>query len=534
MATFDLLIRNGRIFADRRIGEQPASVGVRGERIVALGDVPADAQATTVIDAQGGVVCPGFIDIHTHSDLSAISHPCCASKLHQGVTTEVVGNCSVSAFPINPAYAQEHAHFLQLVGHLRRPLSWTDLNGFGEEVARAAPAINIAPLVGHGALRIAAGMGADTTTAVERRSRLMELLRESFEQGAFGFTTGLSIIPSCLAHHDELTQLIGLSAQYDRMYATHARAGVHVSETESFEEAAAAARATGVRLQYSHLAINQPSHWGQAGKVLEGFHRLRREGVDAAFDVYPYAASSSALSQHLPPWVQEGGLEKMRERLSDTSVRESAVQEMRRSWWGGCEGPWRWERFILSAVPAASELVGRSVAEIADEWRVSGEETALRLCEQYGNAVHIVLHYREERDVMEFMRDDLAIIGSDGLAMPAVDDGSRPHPRSYGCFPRVLGRYVRELSALSLGDAIGKMTAAPADRLGLRDRGRLKEGHFADVLVIDTARIIDRATFDNPFALAEGVNTVIVNGQIAMRDGRSTGVRPGRFLRREH
>jgi N-acyl-D-aspartate/D-glutamate deacylase len=361
---------------------------------------------------------------------------------------------------------------------------------------------------------------------------MRRLIGEAFDQGAFGFTTGLSLVPSCYADQHEVLQLVKETARYDRMYATHVRAGGRVTESDAFVEAATTAEQSGVRLQYSHLAINQPSNWGKGDELLSRFHDLRRRGVDVMFDVYPYDASSSSLSQYLPAWVQAGGLDAIRERLRQPETLRRAVEETRQSWWGGREGPWRWERFIISATPPGfQELVGRSMADVAAEENVSGEQMALRFLEDFGNDIHIVLHYREEVDVVSFMRDELAIIGSDGLALPSHEDGSRPHPRSFGSFPRVLGRFVREKAVISLGEAIRKMTSAPAERLKLRDRGRLQRGCFADITILDPVRVIDRATFVHPFELAEGVDTVIVNGRVVLEDGVQTGQRPGRLLR---
>lgn len=527
MANRDLIITNGLIVDGTGAAPRPGGVAIENDRIVAVDSLPSATPATNTIDARGGLICPGFIDIHTHSDLSVVSHPCCTSKIHQGVTTEVVGNCGFSAFPVNPKYRSDQADLLRMIGRADTPLVWSDMEGFASVVEQARPAINVAPLVGHGTLRIAAGVGAAMRVSDQDRAEMRRLLAQCFEQGAFGFTTGLTYVPSCLAGAEEIDDLVELTARYDRLYATHARGSL--GEAGAIEEAATVAARTGARLQYSHLAINQPAHWGTADSVLDRFHRFRRGGIDVAFDVYPYDASSSALTQHLPPWVQQGGLEAMRRRLADRTERLRVTRELAHDWWD--ETPWMWERFVISSAPGASELIGRSIMALAADAHVAGEEMAIRLCEQFGNEVHIVLHYRQERDVISFMRDELASIGSDGLALPVSGEFGQPHPRSFGCFPRVLGRFVRELSVVPLTDAIQKMTAAPADRLQLRDRGRLKPGYFADVLVIDPERVADRASYSAPIALAVGVETVVVNGKIAIQEGQETGIRAGRLLR---
>jgi len=527
MAALDLIITNGMIVDGTGAAPYPGSVAIAGDRIAAIGSQPFGAAAASVIDARGGLICPGFIDIHTHSDVSAVSHPCCASKIHQGVTTEVVGNCGFSAFPLNSTYKQHHADLLRMIGRVDTALDWCDLDGFAAVVQNARPALNVAPLVGHGTLRIAAGVDSATVVSDEDRERMRALLTRCFEQGAFGFTTGLTYVPSCLAGPTEIAELVGLTAAFDRLYATHARGTL--GELGAIEEAAGVGAQTGVRLQYSHLAINQPANWGSADRVLGLFHAFRRRDIDVAFDVYPYDASSSALTQHLPAWVQQGGVAQMRERLRDTSDRKRVLRDLAHDWWD--ETPWMWERFVISAAPGGGELIGRSIEALAADAHVSGEEMVVRLCAEFGNEVHIVLHYRQERDVIAFINDDLASVGSDGLALPASEDLGRPHPRSFGCFPRVLGRFVRDLSVVPLTGAIGKMTSAPADRLKLRDRGRLKPGYFADVLVIDPERVADRATYVAPIALAVGVDTVVVNGAITIRDGKETGARAGRLLR---
>ncbi|HVW70149.1 MAG TPA: amidohydrolase family protein [Steroidobacteraceae bacterium] len=527
MRNLDLIITNGTIVDGTGAPARPGGVAIADDRIVAVGELASGAAAASTIDARGGLICPGFIDIHTHSDVSVVAHPCCASKIHQGVTTEVVGNCGFSAFPLDLRHLADHADLLRMIGRVDVPLDWSDLDGFAAVVERARPAINVAPLVGHGSLRIAAGVDSAEAVTAPDRARMRRLLARCFEQGAFGFTTGLTYVPSCLAGPAEISDLVGLTASYDRLYATHAR-GL-LGETGALEEAAAVGLETGVRLQYSHLAINQPANWGTAGSVLARFHEFRRRGTDIAFDVYPYDASSSALTQHLPAWVQQGGIELLRGRLADPANRIRVLRELSHDWWD--EQPWMWERFVISAAPGANELIGRSIQALAADAHVAPEEMVLRLCEQFGNEVHIVLHYRQERDVVAFMNDELASIGSDGLALPARDDFGRPHPRSFGCFPRVLGRFVRDLSAMSLVDAVRKMTGAPADRLRLRDRGRLAPGCFADVLVIDPGRVADRATYLDPIALAVGLEAVVVNGRVAVRADQETGVRAGRLLR---
>jgi N-acyl-D-aspartate/D-glutamate deacylase len=290
------------------------------------------------------------------------------------------------------------------------------------------------------------------------------------------------------------------------------------------EEAIAIGRGSGVRVQYSHVAIHHPERWGRAGDVRDVFRRGRADGVDVAFDVYPYDGSSSALTQYLPEWVLAGGIGALRARLADPEARRRAVSDTAAGWYGGI--PWLWERVVVSQCEDAS-VVGRTLAELSDE----PAELVLELCERYGNEVKVVLFSRTEEDMLAFLCDPLASVGSDGNAI-ALDQGAdRPHPRDFGCFPRILGRYVRGRGALDLAEAVQKMTAARAERLDLRDRGRLAEGLAADLVAFDAAEVIDCATFVDPCRPPRGILYVAVGGELVVGGGAQTSARPGRVLR---
>jgi N-acyl-D-aspartate/D-glutamate deacylase len=348
------------------------------------------------------------------------------------------------------------------------------------------------------------------------------LLDDAMAQGAFGLSTGLTYVPSMYGPTEEIVDLARVVARHGGLYSTHARASD--GEAASVEEAIAIGRGSGVRVQYSHVAINHPERWGRAQDVLDVFRRGRADGVDVAYDVYPYDASSSALTQYLPEWVQAGGIDALRVRLADAATRRRAVAETAAGWYGGI--PWLWERVVVSQCEDAS-LVGRTLAALSDE----PADLVLRLCESYGNEVKVVLFYRTEEDMLAFLSDPLATVGSDGNAI-ALDQGAdRPHPRHFGCFPRVLGRYVRERGALALAEAVRKMTAAPAERLDLRDRGRLAEGLAADLVAFDADEVADRATFVDPCRPPRGILHVAVGGELVVDGGTQTGARPGRVLR---
>ena len=271
-------------------------------------------------------------------------------------------------------------------------------------------------------------------------------------------------------------------------------------------------------VEFSHLAINRPERWGTGDELLEMFERARADGVDIVFDVYPYDASSSSLTQYLPPWVQEGGTEEMRRRLADAGERRRTLAEMTAGWFNGI--PWLWDRFVVSSTPDGA-LVGQTLAEAADALHLPPDELTLRLCEEYGNEIQVVLFYRTEEDVASFLRHPLGVIGSDGNAIPLEQASAKPHPRSFGTFPRVLGRYVRDGAVLELPDAIRKMTSEPARRLGIRDRGSVEVGKFADLVLFDPATVADQATFEQPANAPLGISHVMVNGTLALDDERA-------------
>ncbi len=528
--TVDLLLRGG-LLADGTDGAlRRADVGIEGGRVVLVDDLAdTTVDAAETVDATGLVVAPGFIDIHTHSDVILLDEPGGASKILQGVTTEVTGNCSFSPFPVCPARRRMLADHLARLGDGAPDPTWTDLDGYAAALDDARPAINVAPLVGHGALRIAAMEDPYGPADREDVRRMQDLLAEALDQGAWGMSTGLTHTPSSLGPAGEIEQLAQVIASRRAMYATHARA-VAGGEFDAITEAIDAARATGVRLEYSHLALNEPANWGRAGDALRLFEAAVRDGVDAAFDVYPYDASSSSLVQYLPEWVQAGGTEALRRNGTDPGWRSRALLDMNRGWFGGI--PWLWDRFVLSAVPGRSELVGLTLEQAAEQSGTEPDALVLELCTTVGSDVQVVLFYRTEEDMTTFLAHPLAAVGSDGNALPVDHGGGQPHPRSFGTYPRILGRYVRDQARLTLPQAVARMTSVPADRLGLRDRGRVVAGAVADLVVLDPGTVADTATFERPRSAPVGVTCTVVAGTMVARDGQLTGARPGRVLRR--
>jgi N-acyl-D-aspartate/D-glutamate deacylase len=500
---------------------------VRDGLIGYLGPARHELSAAETVDCSGMVIAPGFIDIHTHSDLTVIAAPAAESAVLQGVTTQVIGNCGFSPFPVHPSRRDLLTDHVGGIGGERVPVEWSDLDGYGQRLRQSPPAINVVALAGHGALRIAAMDDPYDTADQTDLRRMRGLLAECLEQGAAGLSTGLTYPPSALADPAEIQSLAAECAARGRLYATHAR-GMAGNEQGAIDEAIEVSRVTGVRLEYSHLALNNPANWGRAAEPLQRFEVAAAQGLPVGFDVYPYDASSSSALQYLPDWVQRGGSTELAGRATDPDWRAAAEQAIAQGFFGGI--PWHWDRIVLSAAPGMDEVVGLSVAQIADQWRRPPERVLLDICVELGSSAQVVLHYRTEQDMRAFLAHPLSVVGSDGLARPLAGQ-DHPHPRSFGAFPRVAGRYVREVQLLDLPTAVRKMAGEPARRLGLAQRGVLQEGFVADLVVFDAARVADCASFADPRLAPRGVRRTVVSGTTVAVDGTVLPARPGRLLR---
>ena len=524
---FDTIIRGGTVINGDGSPGGRADIGISDGRITAIADL-ADAghNAPTVIEADSRIVCPGFIDIHTHSDLTLIDHPGGESKAYQGVTTEVIGNCGFSWFPTGDNVRAGRG--------LAGERNWSDLAGYTKTVQLQGVSINIAPLIGHSALRRATGALDDCPPTADQLADMQALLKTGMEQGAFGMSTGLTLPPSSYADTDEIVSLASVMSPYNyAFYATHARvwAGWHI---KAIEEAVEIGRRALVPVQFSHIAIIDSREYGNGDQLVAVIDAARAGGDDVTCDMYPYTASSSGFSQLLPGWVQEGGVAALLKRLRDPVTRKKVHEDTSKGWFGGL--PWSFEPHVVATVASEKNrgLVGKTLAEIAEMRNVDGIEAMLMLIDEEDNDVAEIMHNRVEGDIRFFMQYEHAMIGSDGNAIERAGtwEASMPHPRFYGTFPRVLGRYVRDEPLISIETAIHKMTGMPARRLGLSDRGTLREGAIADIVVFDPKTISDVATFEDPHRYPIGMSYVFVNGESVIRDGVHTGVRPGAVLQR--
>ncbi|HXH13483.1 MAG TPA: D-aminoacylase [Alphaproteobacteria bacterium] len=525
---YDLLLQQGRIIDGTGSAPYMADIAVKGGDIVAIGRL--DGEAAKSLNVNGLVVAPGFIDLHTHSDLSFLLDPTAQSKVRQGVTLELAGNCGYSfAAPLQGAAAEMlHARMSQYVETFQP--TWRDFGGYLDAVQRAGLTLNLAVQVGHGTVRAAVmGMEARACSG-EELERMQALVADSLDAGAMGFSTGLFYAPGNYARLEEVIELASAAAARGKLYSTHMRdEGSHsVGLFMALNEAIEIGRRTGVRVQISHVKCSGPSVWGRANDVLDLFERTRREGIDIAGDQYPYTVASTSLTGALfPRWALEGGREATLKRLTDGAQRRRLHDDIAAMFtkWSTPAGV-----AIARYVPDPS-LEGQNMVQIAETLSCDPAEAALRLYER-GDA-SVVVHTMQDADVEAIASHAWIAVGSDGSSLSSSGPLSvgKPHPRSYGTNPRFLARFVRERQLVSLEEAVRKMTGLPAGRLGLTRRGRLAPGYAADLVVFDPDTVADTATFEAPHRYPVGIPHVVVNGALVIEHGTFTGATPGKVIR---
>jgi N-acyl-D-amino-acid deacylase len=483
-----------------------------------------------VVEADGLVLAPGFIDIHSHTDLTIFKHPLAESKALQGVTTEVIGNCGIGGFPVNDERKAVLVDYLKMHEfHLPSGLGWNHFNQYADQLERIGLGLNLAPLVAHGPLRIATLGAEDRIPSNKEFESMKNLLTDSLEQGAWGLSTGLIYPPGSFAKTDELVDLARIVARYGAIYTSHIR-GEGATLMEALDEAICIGKKSGVRVEVSHLKAMGKDNWGRGKEALLKLEKARQEGVDIAADQYPYEATSTSLTALIPHWAHAGGVGELLKRLASPETAERLQMEILREidQRGGSS------RIVIAGIGSAKniELSGKNVSQIAAFWNCPPEIAVMRLLREEKAAVGAVYFSLSGEDVAAILSSDRVSVGSDGMGMNAEEDsGKSTHPRSYGTFPRILGLYVREKGTLSMAKAIHKMTGLVAGRVGFKNRGFIQPGFTADLVLFDPMTIQDRSTFEHPHQYAVGVVYTWVNGCPVVQEGRITGNTPGRVLR---
>ena len=523
----DIKLEGGRAIDGTGRPALRADVGIKGEAIAAIGDLSLEPAGLT-IHATGLTVTPGFIDVHSHSDWRLWSNRRAESKIRQGVTTEVVGNCGFSPAPVSDEFRGEMRGFaLYLPAGM--DFSWRSMRDYLRRYGEGGTSLNVVQLVGHGTVRLAAMGFARRRPTASELAVMERLVDAAMEDGAWGLSTGLIYAPGSYAETDEIVALARRAAGRG-FYASHIR-GEGATLLVAVTEAIRVGREAGLPVEVSHVkAAGRPS-WGKVKEALALIDGARQEGLDVTADAYPYAASSTSLRTLLPDWVLEGGIDAMLERLASPAIRERIRAEVQDSGEGLARGL-GWEDVMIACAPSRPDAEGRRLSEIASAGKEHPLEAAMDLIVAESGKGHIVLFQLHEDDLRRALVHPQVMIGSDGssLAVSGELAAGKPHPRSYGTFPRVLARYVREEGLIPLETAIHKMTGLPAARLGLRDRGVLRLGAKADLVAFDAEHVADRATFDDPHRYPVGIEHVLVNGRLVVRDGEHTGTLPGRVL----
>ena len=529
---FDVLIKNGRIVDGSGRPGYMGDIAIKGQRIVKIGNL-GSATATRTIDANGLVVAPGFIDMLGQSETYLLIDPRGMSKVMMGVTTEITGE-GESVAPINDRQIKEQEDYLK---RFNLTIDWRTLDQYFKRLEKQRTGLNLGTFVGATQIReYVVGYDNRPPTPAELET-MKKLVADAMRDGALGLSTSLQYIPARFATTDEIVELAKVAKQYGGIYATHQRSEANALD-ESLQEVFEIARRASIPAEIWHLKTVYKKNWGRMPEILNRIEQARARGLDVTADIYPYVAGSTSLSACLPPWAQEGGLDKMLGRLRDPSTRERIKREI-------SEDHKDWENIYLGSGGGDGILIGSVVNRELEQWqgkRVS-EIAEAQKKDPLDALLDFILADHAQTGAIFFMmsEDDMRAAMRAPFVSICTDSGSRStdgplagsmsHPRGWGSYPRILGRYVRDEKLLSLEAAIHKMTGGPATRVGLKDRGLLRAGNFADITVFDPRTVIDRATFESPNQYPVGIDYVLVNGQISVDKGERTSALAGQALR---
>jgi N-acyl-D-amino-acid deacylase len=526
---FDLIISGGYVFDGLGKEAIKADIGISGSFIEEIGKI-SNARGKSIINAKDLAVCPGFIDAHEHTDVGLLVNPKAESSIRQGITTLVSGNCGSSPFPIPEEIYDETKDDLK--EQLEIDLTWMDIKGFFSRLEEKGMALNYATLVGQGSIRGASMGFNDRPPKQEELERMKMLVEENIKSGAVGLSTGLEYAPGSYAQPDEITELCKVVAQLGGVYATHMRdEGDRL--LESLDESIEVARKTGVSLEISHFKIAYPRNWHKIDQALAQVEEAKKEGISILCDRYPYIAGSTGLSFYFPLWARQGTTDEFLARLKDPTLNSKlrayvAEQEKKLG---------SWEKVVISSVASEENrnIQGKTVLEAAKELGKEPYDFMKDILIEEKNRVGMITFMMKEENLKRILAHPLVAIGTDGSAVAPYGllGRGKPHPRHYGTFPRVLGKYIREEKITPLPEMIKKMTSVVAEKFGFEKRGILRKGNFADIVIFDENKVIDRATWTDPHQYPVGIEHVLVNGAVVIEKDEHTGNLPGRILRKE-
>ena len=530
---YDILIRNGRVVDGAGNPWVYADIGITGDRIAFLGRAPANVAAKRMIDAKGLVVAPGFIDMLEQSEWNLLIDKQALSKLTQGITTGITGEGG-SIAPQNDATLADRRDFLE---HYHLTVDWRDLDGYFRRLEKQGAGINLGTYVGATQVRRYVIGAVDRAPTAEELGRMQQLVEQAMQQGAMGVSTSLIYAPAAYARTDELIALAKAASKYGGIYTSHIR-NEGDREMEALEEAFRIGREADIPVEIWHLKVSGRQNWGKMPSVIAAIEGARSSGLDVTANQYPYIASGTSLGATIPPKYHEGGSEAFVNRLKTPETRAAIRQQLaggagnNENMWRGTGGP---QGILVASVldPALKSYEGKTIAQIASDEHKDPLDALMDLVIAGKDHVGAVYFTMSEDDVKFAMQQPFVSVGTDAGAVnfqgPLSE--SKVHPRAYGSFTRILGRYVRDQHLLTLEQAIRKFTSLPAQRMGLRDRGLLRAGAFADITIFDPATVNDAATFEDPHHPSRGVEYVIVNGVISLEHGKLTGQLGGRPLR---
>jgi N-acyl-D-amino-acid deacylase len=530
---YDILIRNGRVIDGTGNPWVYVDVGITGDRISLMGRAPANATAKRVIDAKGLIVAPGFIDMLEQSEWNLLIDKQAVSKLTQGITTGITGEGG-SIAPQNDETLVDRRDFLE---HYHLTVDWRDLDGYFRRLENQGSGINLGTYVGATQVRRCVMGSVDRAPTAEELVRMQQLVEQAMQQGAMGVSTSLIYAPAAYAKTDELIALAKVASKYGGIYASHIR-NEGDRETEALDEAFRIGREANIPVEIWHLKVSGRQNWGKMRNVIAAIENARLSGLDVTANQYPYIASGTSLGATIPPKYHEGGSEAFVNRLKDPQVRAAIRQQLAgangnmENMWRGTGGP---QGILVASVldPALKHYEGRTIAQIAADEHKDPLDALMDVVVAGKDHVGAVYFTMSEDDVKFAMQQPFVSVGTDAGAVnfqgPLSE--SKVHPRAYGSFARILGRYVRDQHLLTLEQAIRKFTSLPAQRVGLRDRGIVRTGAFADITIFDPAAVNDVATFEDPHHPSSGIEYVIVNGIVSVEHGKVTGQLGGRPLR---